>query len=58
MLLTVREDQAETAYLLSKIQGGTKEEEARSEWLRAKDELARFLEDEQQNPPGTTDDGN
>jgi hypothetical protein len=46
-LLTWRVDQLETSYTLSKIQGGTQEEEARDEWNRAKDELARFLDKKQ-----------
>jgi phage/plasmid-associated DNA primase len=46
-LLTWRVDQLETSYTLSKIQGGTQEEEARDEWARAKDELAKFLNEKQ-----------
>jgi len=41
--LTWRVDQLETAYTLSKMQGGTKEEDARERWMRAKDELASRL---------------
>lgn len=41
--LTWRVDQLETAYTLSKMQGGTREEDAREKWVRAKDELAAFL---------------
>ena len=42
-LLDWRVDQLETAYTLSKIRGGTQEEDAREKWLRAKDEVAEFL---------------
>jgi len=54
MLLALREDQAETAYTLSRIQGGTKEDEARKEWIRAKEELARFEEQEQKQRASST----
>lgn len=54
MLLALREDQAETAYTLSRIQGGTKEDEARREWIRAKEELARFQEEEEQKQRGSS----
>jgi t-SNARE complex subunit (syntaxin) len=45
-LLTLRVGQTETAYTLSKIQGGIKEEQPRDEWVRAKNELAKFLSEE------------
>jgi len=50
----VRVDQTETAYTLSKIQGGTKEEEARDEWVRAKDQLAQFYAEEQKGRADST----
>jgi hypothetical protein len=53
-LLEVRVDQTETAYTLSKIQGGTKEEEARDEWIRAKDQLAQFYAEEQKGRADST----
>ena len=53
-LLEVRVGQAETAYTLSKIQGGIKEEEARNEWSRAKDQLAKFYAEEQKGRADST----
>jgi len=55
LFLTLREDQAETAYTLSRVQGGSKEEEARDEWTRAKAELAKFLEEQKRSSGATTD---
>jgi len=54
LFVEVRVDQTETAYTLSKIQGGTKEEEARDEWVRAKDQLAQFYAEEQKGRADST----
>jgi hypothetical protein len=48
MYLAWRVEQLETAYVLSRIQGGPKEEEARDRWARAKDDLAKFLTSQQE----------
>jgi inorganic triphosphatase YgiF len=41
-LLEWRVDQLETAYTLAKVQGGTREEDARDKLKRAKEDLAKF----------------
>lgn len=46
-LLMLKTDQLEVAYTLSKIQGGSKEEETRKRLVRAQEELAKKLDEEE-----------
>jgi hypothetical protein len=51
--LSWRVDQTETAYSLSRLIGGVREEDARQKWSEAKEALAQFRAAEQKSEPPT-----